>query len=151
MRALPLLFFLGCAPLPELITDGQIRATFQQPLHEPAFRCAARLNRHVRSAEVSGVARPVLFGSGAIVTGTGVALREIAPNAALPLAAAGAILAILSELVLRLVADPADLLSRHSRGLASWDAARRTGRAEDLERCVRDVAPEVSRFSGFAP
>jgi hypothetical protein len=67
------------------------------------------------------------------------------------LAASGAILGLLSELILRLAADPADLLSRHSRGLASADAARRTGRAEDLERCVRDVAPEVSRFSGFAP
>ncbi len=151
MRAFPLLLFLGCAPLPELITDGQIRATFQQPLHEPAFRCAARLNRHVRAAEVSGVARPVLLGSGAILTGTGLAFQDVAPNSALPLAASGAILGLLSELILRLVADPADLLSRHSRGLASWDAARRTGRAEDLERCVRDVAPEVSRFSGFAP
>ena len=153
-RALPLLLALGCAPLPALITDGQIRAVLPEVHHEAGTRCAARLNGHVRAARASGVARPLVAGTGALLGAVGAVLRE--SDAALPLAVTGAAVGILAELVLRLVADPADLLARHSRGLASWDAARADGDAagEHLERCVRDEAPARSRLpllGGVAP
>ena len=154
-RALPLLLALGCAPLPALITDGQIRAVLAPEQHEAGTRCAARLNAHVRAARASGIARPVVLSAGALLAGTGVALRDLAPDASLPLAATGAVLGLVAELVVRLVADPADLLSRHARGLASWDAARvDPDDGEHLERCVRDEAPVRSRMpalGGSAP
>lgn len=146
MKALLFAALLGCAPLPALITSTQVRARFPTQI-EAGMRCAARLNSHVRSARVAGIARPVLFGMGALFAGTGVAVRDVAPDAALPLAASGAVMSLLSDLILRLVADPADLLARHARGLLSWDAGL-------LERCVRDEAPERLQSvdsSGFAP
>lgn len=152
-RALPLLLTLGCAPLPALITDAQVRAVL--PAHvEAGTRCAARLNGHVRAARASGVARPIVAGSGALLGAVGAVLRE--SDAALPLAVTGAALAVVAELVLRLVADPAVLLAAHGRGLASWDAARGDagGAADHLERCVRDEAPARSRLpllGGRAP
>lgn len=153
---LPLLAaLLGCAPLPALITDAQVRAVLAPERHEAGTRCAARLNGHVRGARASGIARPVVLSAGALLAGTGVALREAVPDAALPLAAAGAVVGLLAELVVRLVADPADLLSRHARGLASWDAARvDPDDGQHLERCVRDEAPQRSRLpalGGSAP
>lgn len=156
MRGLLLtLAALGCAPLPALITDAQVRAVLPEAHHEAGTRCAARLNGHVRAARASGVARPVVLSAGALLAGTGVALREAVPDAALPLAAAGAVVGLLAEIVVRLVADPADLLSRHARGLASWDAARvDPDDGEHLERCVRDEAPLRSRLpalGGSAP
>lgn len=155
-RALPLLLALGCAPFPALITDGQIRAVLPEVHHEAGTRCAARLNGHVRAARAAGLARPVVLSSGALLAGTGVAVRDLAPGASLPLAVAGAVVGLVAELVLRLVADPADLLARHGRGLASWDAARVDPDAagELLERCVRDEAPTRSRLpllGGVAP
>ena len=146
---------LGCAPLPALITDAQVRAVLAPEQHEAGIRCAARLNGHVRGARASGVARPVVLSAGALLAGTGVALREAAPDASLPLAAAGAVVGLVAELVVRLVADPADLLGRHAAGLASWDAARADpDDGEHLERCVRDEAPRRSRLpavGGTAP
>lgn len=155
-RALPLLLALvGCAPLPALITDAQVRAVLAPEAHADGLRCAARLNGHVRGARAAGIARPVVLSAGALLAGTGVALRELAPDASLPLAATGAVVGLIAEMVVRLVADPADLLSRHSRGLASWDAAREDPDAGDhLERCVRDEAPTRSRLpllGGSAP
>lgn len=157
MKLLPLLLALAaCAPLPALITDGQVRAVLPEVHHEAGTRCAARLNGHVRAARASGVARPVVLSSGALLAGTGVAVRDLAPDASLPLAVAGAVVGLVAELVVRLVADPADLLARHGRGLASWDAARVDPDAggELLERCVRDEAPARSRLpllGGVAP
>lgn len=139
--ALLALVLAACAPLPALVTDAQVRAVLPPALHEPGMRCAARLNDHVRGARASGIARPVVLGAGALLAGTGVALRDVEPEASLPLAATGAVVGLLAELVVRLVADPADLLARHGRGLASWDAGRHGGGAEDLERCTRDEAP----------
>lgn len=131
----------GCAPLPALVTDTQVRAAFPAPLHDPAMRCAARMNDHVRGARAAGIARPVVLGSGALLAGVGVAVREVAPDASLPLAATGAVVGLVAELLVRLLADPVDLLARHARGLASWDAARHDGGVDDLERCVRDLDP----------
>lgn len=155
MRLLLALTLTACAPLPALITDAQVRAVLAPEQHEAGMRCAARLNGHVRAARAAGIARPVVLSSGALLAGTGVALERAAPEAALPLAVAGAVVGLVAELVVRLVADPADLLSRHARGLASWDAAVRDGDdAEHLERCVRDEAPPRSRLpmvGGVAP
>ena len=155
MKALALAALVGCAPLPALITDAQVRAVLAPEAHEAGMRCAARLNGHVRGARAAGVARPVVLSAGALLAGTGVALVRVAPDASLPLAVAGAVVGLVAELVVRIVADPADLLSRHSRGLASWDVAVRDGDdAEHLERCVRDEAPPRSRLpmlGGVAP
>lgn len=148
-----LLLALGCAPLPALVTEGQVRAVF--PAHvEAGTRCAARLNGHVRAARAGQTTRGIVAAVGAAVGGTAFALREDPAGA--PLAAAAVAVGPLAELVLRLVADPADLLARHGRGLASWDAARGDagGAAEHLERCVRDEAPARSRLpllGGRAP
>ena len=155
-RALPMLLALtACAPLPALITGAQVRAVLAPEQVEAGTRCAARLNGHVRAARAAGVARPVVLSAGALLAGTGVAVRDLAPDASLPLAVAGAVVGLVAELVVRLVADPADLLSRHARGLASWDAARVDGDdGENLERCVRDEAPPRSRLpllGGSAP
>ena len=156
MKLLLILAALGCAPLPALITDAQVRAVLAPEQREAGTRCAARLNGHVRAARAAGVARPVVLSAGALLAGTGVAVRDVAPDASLPLAVAGAVVGLVAELVLRLVADPADLLARHGRGLASWDAARVDPDAggELLERCVRDEAPARSRLpllGGSAP
>ncbi|MEZ4391975.1 MAG: hypothetical protein R3A48_12835 [Polyangiales bacterium] len=146
---------LGCAPLPALITDAQVRALHAPEAFDAGMRCAARLNGHVRAAQAAGIARPVVLSAGALLAGTGVALERAAPDASLPLAVAGAVVGLVAELVVRLVADPADLLSRHARGLASWDAAAQDPDAGDhLERCVRDEAPPRSRLpalGGVAP
>lgn len=156
-RVLPLLLALtACAPLPALITDAQVRAVLAPEQREAGTRCAARLNAHVRAARASGIARPVVLSAGAVLAGTGVALREASPDASLPLAAAGAVVGLVAELVVRLVADPAELLSRHGRGLASWDAARSAPDAAGpaLEACVRDEAPARTRLpalGGSAP
>ena len=155
-RALPLLLALvGCAPLPALITDAQVRAVLAPEAHADGLRCAARLNGHVRGARAAGIARPVVLSAGALLAGTGVALERAAPDASLPLAVAGAVVGLVAELVVRLVADPADLLSRHARGLASWDAAAQDGdEGGHIERCVRDEAPPRSRLpalGGVAP
>ena len=154
-RAALCVLLLGCAPLPALVTDAQVRAVLAPEQHEAGTRCAARLNSHVRAARASGIARPVVLSAGALLAGAGVALREVTPDASLPLAATGAVLGLVAELVVRLVADPADLLSRHARGLASWDAARvDPDDGEHLERCVRDEAPVRSRMpllGGSAP
>ena len=154
--ALALALFCGCAPLPALITDAQVRAVLPPVHHEAGMRCAARLNGHVRGARAAGIARPVALSLGAALAATGVALRELAPDAALPLAASGAVVGAVAEILVRVIADPADLLARHGRGLASWDAARIDPEhgAEFLERCVRDEAPERSRLpllGGRAP
>lgn len=77
-RAL-LLLALGCAPLPALITDAQVRAVLPPVHHEAGTRCAARLNGHVRGARAMPLARPVVLSAGALLAGTGVALRELAP------------------------------------------------------------------------
>lgn len=155
MMRLALALLIGCAPLPALITDAQVRAVLPPAHHEAGMRCAARLNGHVRSARASGIARPVVLSAGALLAGAGVALREVVPDASLPLAATGAVVGLLAELVVRLVADPADLLSRHAAGLASWDAARADpDDGEHLERCVRDEAPRRARLpavGGVAP
>ena len=137
--ALLLAALLGCAPLPALVTEGQVRAVLPPVHHEAGLRCAARLNDHVRAARAAGVARPVVLSSGALLAGAGVALRDVAPDASLPLAAAGAVVG----LVVRFVADPAELLAAHGRGRASFDAARLDPDAggELLERCVADQAP----------
>ena len=154
-RALPLLLALAaCAPLPALITDGQIRAVLPEVHHEAGTRCAARLNGHVRAARAGQATRGVVAVVVAALGGTAFALRE-EPSGA-PLAVVVAALGPLAELVVRLVADPADLLARHGRGLASWDAARVDPDAagELLERCVRDEAPPRSRLpllGGVAP
>ena len=154
-RALLLVALSACAPLPALITDAQVRAVLPPVHHEAGMRCAARLNGHVRSARASGIARPVVLSAGALLAGVGVALREAVPDAALPLAASGAVVGLVAELVVRLVADPADLLARHAAGLASWDAARADpDDGEHLERCTRDEAPRRSRLpvlGGVAP
>jgi len=68
-RALPLLIALGCAPLPALITDAQVRAVLPAVHHEAGTRCAARLNGHVRAARAAGVARPVAPRAGALLLG----------------------------------------------------------------------------------
>lgn len=81
-RALPLLLALGCAPLPALVTESQVRAVLPPELVEPGTRCAARLNDHVRAARASGIARPVVLGAGAALAGTGVALRDRIARAA---------------------------------------------------------------------
>lgn len=156
IRALPLLLVaLGCAPLPALITDGQIRAVLAPEQHEAGTRCAARLNSHVRAARASGIARPVVLSAGALLAGTGVALRDLVPDASLPLAATGAVLGLVASVVADLIANPATLLTLHANGLASWNAARvDPDDGEHLERCVRDEAPERSRmpeFGGSAP
>lgn len=141
--ALLLAALLGCAPLPALVTEGQVRAVLPPVHHEAGLRCAARLNDHVRAARAAGVARPVVLSSGALLAGAGVALRDVAPDASLPLAAAGAVVGLVAELVVRFVADPAELLAAHGRGRASFDAARLDPDAggELLERCVADQAP----------
>lgn len=155
MKLLLILGALGCAPLPALITDAQVRAVLPEVHHPDGMACAARLNGHVRAARASGVARPVLLGAGALLGASGAAVRDLAPDAALPLAVSGALVGLVTDLVLRLVADPADLLSRHARGLASWDAARADpDDGEHLVRCVRDEAPPRSRLpllGGVAP
>ena len=155
VKLLLILAALGCAPLPALITDAQVRAVLAPEQREAGTRCAARLNGHVRAARAAGVARPVVLSAGALLAGTGVAVRDVAPDASLPLAVAGAVVGLVAELVVRLVADPTHLLTLHAAGLASWDAARVDGDdAEHLERCVRDEAPPRSRLpllGGSAP
>lgn len=138
----------GCVPLPALVTEGQVRASLAPEQVEAGLRCAARLNGHVRGARASGIARPVALSAGAVLAGTGVALREALPDASLPLAAAGAIVGLVVEVLVRVIADPVDLLRRHALGLASLDAARADG--EDpmhLENCVRDEAPRRARMA----
>ena len=155
-RTLPILLALGCAPIPALITDAQVRAVLPEVHHDAGMRCAARLNGHVRGARAAGTARPLILGAGALLGAAGAATRELAPDAALPLAVSGALAGALGALLVQLIADPADLLARHGRGLASWDAARADGDAAGplLERCVRDEAPTRSTLpmlGGVAP
>lgn len=147
---------VSCAPLPALVTEGQIRAVLPPVHHEAGMRCAERLNGHVRSARAAGVARPVVLAAGAALTATGVLLRDVAPDATAPLAVAGGTVGIVAELVVRLVADPASLLAAHGAGLASLNAARVDPDAggELLERCVADQGPPRSRLpllGGGAP
>jgi hypothetical protein len=155
VKLLLILAALGCAPLPALITDAQVHAVLPAVHHADGIACAARLNGHVRAARASGVARPMLLGAGALLGATGAAVRDLAPDASLPLAVSGALVGLVAELIVRLVADPADLLSRHARGLASWDAARADpDDGEHLVRCARDEAPPRSRLpalGGVAP
>lgn len=154
-RALPLLLTLGCAPLPALVTDAQIRAVFHPEAREAATRCAARMNSHVRAARAAGIVRPTVLAAGTVLAGTGVALQDVAPEASLPLAAVGAVVGLVADLVVRVVADPADLLARHARALASWDLARLDpDDGESLERCTRDEAPrraQLPALGGSAP
>jgi hypothetical protein len=149
------LILAACAPLPALITDAQVHAVLPAVHHADGMACAARLNAHVRAARASSVARPMLLGAGALLGATGAAVRELAPDASLPLAVSGALVGLVAELIVRLVADPADLLSRHARGLASWDAARADpDDGEHLVRCARDEAPPRSMLpmlGGVAP
>lgn len=56
MKLLLILAALGCAPLPALITDAQVRAVLAPEQAEAGTRCAARLNGHVRAARAAGVA-----------------------------------------------------------------------------------------------
>lgn len=151
-----LLVAVGCAPLPALVTEGQVRAVLPPVHHEAGLRCAERLNDHVRAARAAGVARPLVLSGGALLAGTGIALRDVAPDASLPLAAAGAVVGLVAELVVRLVADPATLLASHGLGMASFNAARLDPDAggELLERCVADQGPGRStlpRLGGRAP
>lgn len=154
-RALLLLALAACAPLPPLIHDTQVNASLPPALHPAGMRCAARLNGHVRAARSAGAARTSLAGSGALLAGAGVALSEASRDVGLGLAVGGAVLALVADLVVRLTGDPAALLAAHARGLASWDAARRGGSGEDLERCTRDLAPERAALppagDGVAP
>jgi hypothetical protein len=155
-RTLPLLILAAnaaCAPLPALITDAQVHAVLPPVHHADGMVCAARLNGHVRAARAGQLTRGVVAAVGAAVGGTAFALRDEPAGA--PLAAVAAAVGPLAELLLRLVADPADLLSRHARGLASWDAARADpDDGEHLVRCARDEAPPRSRLpmlGGVAP
>lgn len=151
-----LLLALGCAPLPALVTEGQVRAVLPPVHQEAGLRCAARLNDHLRAARAAGVARPLVLSLGAALTTTGVLLRDVAPDTTAPLAAVGGAVGLLAELVVRLVADPAVLLAAHGRGLASFNAARLDPDAagELLERCVADQGPGRStlpHLGGRAP
>ncbi len=156
LRLALLLVAVGCAPLPALVTDAQVRAVLPPVHHEAGLRCAARLNDHVRAARAAGVARPVVLSLGAALATTGVLLRDVAPDATAPLAAVGGAVGLVAELVVRLVADPATLLAAHGRGRASFDAARLDPDAggELLERCVADQGPGRSalpHLGGRAP
>ena len=147
---------LGCAPLPALVTEGQVRAVLPPVHHEAGLRCAARLNDHLRAARAAGVARPLVLSLGAALTTTGVLLRDVAPDTTAPLAAVGGAVGLLAELVVRLVADPAVLLAAHGQGLASFNASRLDPDAagELLERCVADQGPGRSalpHLGGRAP
>ena len=151
-----LLVALGCAPLPALVTEGQVRAVLPPVHHEAGLRCAARLNGHIRGARAAGVARPLVLSLGAALATTGVLLRDVAPDTTAPLAAVGGAVGLVAELVVRLVADPAVLLAAHGLGLASFNASRLDPDAggELLERCVADQGPGRSalpRLGGRAP
>ncbi len=138
----------ACAPLPDLIYPSQVRASFPEALREPATRCAERLNGHVRTARVSGTLRTSIVASGALLGGTGgvlIAVPGVDASVPLGLTLAGSLVGLVGELVVRLTGDPADLLTRHARGLRAWDSARRGGDAEELERCVRDEEPARPR------
>ena len=151
------LAFAACAPLPALVTEGQVRATLPAVHHEAGMRCAARLNDHVRGTRAALLARPLVLSAGALLAGTGIALNEVAPDASLPLTAAGAVVSLVAEVVVRLIADPADLLTRYARGRASLDAAREDPDAAGplLEGCVMDREPPRARLpmaaGGVAP
>lgn len=151
------LAFAACAPLPALVTEGQVRATLPAVHHEAGMRCAARLNDHVRGTRAALLARPLVLSAGALLAGTGIALNEVAPDASLPLTAAGAVVSLVAEVVVRLIADPADLLTRYARGRASFDAAREDPDAAGplLEGCVMDREPPRARLpmaaGGVAP
>lgn len=147
----------ACVPLPPLVTDTQVRATLPAAHHEAGMRCAARLNDHVRGTRGALLARPLVLSAGALLAGTGIALNEAAPDASLPLTAAGAIVSLVAEVVVRLIADPADLLTRYARGRASFDAAREDPDAAGplLEGGVMDREPARARLpvlsGGVAP
>lgn len=151
------LVLVSCVPLPALVTDTQVRASLPEVHHEAGLRCAARLNDHVRSTRATLLARPLVLSAGALLAGTGIALNEAAPDASLPLTAAGAVVSLVAEVVVRLIADPADLLTRYARGRASFDAAREDPDAAGplLEGCVLDREPPRARLpmtaGGVAP
>jgi len=144
----------ACVPAPALVTLAQVRLAFDTPADvEAATRCARRLNAHARAARSAEAVRPVATGAGALLGLAGASAAPLDADVALGLAVAGAIVAAVTDLALRIVADPSDLRARHARGLASWDAARRepAARGEHLERCVRDEAPPAPVLSGDAP
>ena len=156
MRLALALLALGCAPLPALVTEGQVRAVLPPAQHEAGLRCAERLNGHLRAARAAGVARPLVLSLGAALATTGVLLRDVAPDTTAPLAAVGGAVGLVAELVVRLVADPAALLAAHGQGMASFNAARLDPAAagELLERCVADQGPGRSALpllGGRAP
>jgi hypothetical protein len=143
----------ACAPLPTLIREDQVRAVFDPSLHGPALLCAARLNDLSRNARAASIARPVLSGAGALLGGVSLALNEVAPEASLPLAATGATLGILAELLLRVIADPATLLTLRADGFASWLAARQDPDAAGyhLLRCEQDLPPPRAHLPSLNP
>jgi hypothetical protein len=120
------------------------------------MRCAARLNDHVRTARAAGIARPLVLSLGVTLATTGVLLRDVAPDATAPLSVAGSVVGALTEVIVRLFADPAAVLVAHGDGMASFNAARADPDAggELLERCVADQGPPRSRLprlGGISP
>ncbi len=149
-----LLVTLGCAPLPALVTDAQVRAVLPPVHHEAGLRCAERLNGHIRAAQAGQTTRSVVAVVAAAVGGTAFALRD--DPAGPPLAVVAAAVGPLAEVIVRIVADPSVLLAAHGQGLASFNAARLDPDAggELLERCVADQGPGRSalpHLGGRAP
>lgn len=168
---------LGCSgTLPEPIYANQVEAHFPEPaadapdaesrraVRDEARQCAARLNGHRSSAEVSSIITAIISGVGGATSAVGGVMAAIDfgdPDITTAMGVMGSIgagVTLIGNLIMGFVANPLEELRLHSLGQRSWEVAVELRYADgepeairaSLVRCQEDEAPPA-RVEGTGP
>lgn len=158
----------GCGgAIPEPIYANQVDAYFPESegeMREEAEECAARLNGHRSTAEITSILQGIINGIGGAASSAGGVLGAVfnddttVTTAMGTMSAIGSGLTLIGNLIIGFVGNPVEELRRHGDAQRSWEMAVELDAAngdqaavrQHLERCQRDEAPPV-RVEGTGP